>query len=87
MSAASLRAGTMTVMEGEPVGEMLCWGRRRLGMRGRPKAAAMTFQSQVRAMSQARDVSGLRIWQGVGQNFMLFQMIHSQGIGFVAARQ
>src|SRR5271154_2351327 len=53
MSVASLRAGTMTVMEGEPAGEMLCCGRSRLGMRGRPKAAAMTFHSQVRAISQA----------------------------------
>jgi hypothetical protein len=53
MSAASLRAGTMTVIEGEPAGEMLCLGISRLGTRGRPKAASITFQSQVSAINQA----------------------------------
>src|SRR5580692_9074628 len=54
MSAASLRAGTITVIEGSPVGDWLNCGRRRLGMRGRPRAAAMACQSQVSAISQAR---------------------------------
>jgi hypothetical protein len=53
MSAASLRAGTMTVIDGLPLGAMSCWGKSRLGMRGSPRAAAVTFQSQVRATSQA----------------------------------
>jgi hypothetical protein len=53
ISAASLRAGTMTVIDGLPAGEMLCSGKRRSGMVGRPIAAEAAFQSQVKATSQA----------------------------------
>ena len=57
MSAASSRAGTMTVRDGLVCGDMSYCGRRRLGMRGRPRAAAMIFQSQLKAMSHARSCS------------------------------
>ena len=53
MSVASFRAGTITVIEGDPAGERLCEGRRRFGIWERPKEASMTFQNQMRAIDQA----------------------------------
>src|SRR5260370_557191 len=52
----ALGGGKMTVADGLAVGVRLYRGRRRLGMRGRPRAAAMALDSHARAMSQARTV-------------------------------